>query len=28
MEEQWQGYCDFMVALYQPGSENTTILKK
>jgi len=28
MEEQWQGYCDFMVALYQPGSENTAIVKK
>jgi len=28
MEEQWQGYCDFVVALYQPGSENTTIVKK
>jgi len=28
MEEQWQGYCDFMVALYHPGSENAAIVKK
>jgi len=28
MEEQWQGYCDFVVGLYQPGTENNAIVKK